>query len=144
MLPAERHGGTLSSDDARLAEVYKPDGGIFVPLKADEAFELAVLCAYSGIHCKIHLVIREGEFYTTTRRSRSDYFSKSWEGRESYEPDKMYVANCAFHVASAVGDKDLVEMYLSAVEGESDASFTEGNASTYRDFVISLWGSGIH
>ena len=33
----------LVYDDPRLAEVYKPDGGIFVPLKADEAFELAVL-----------------------------------------------------------------------------------------------------
>ena len=53
----------------------------------------------------------------------------------------MYVANCIFHVASAVGDKDLVEMYLSAMEGESDAS--RGNASTYRDFVISLWESDL-
>ena len=134
----------LVYDDARLAEVDKPDGGIFVPLKADEAFELAVLCAYSGIHCRILNVVRESEFYKIVGRSRSDYFSKSWEDRESYEPDKMYVANCAFHVASAVGDKDLVEMYLSAMEGKSDASFAEENASTYRDFVISLWGSGLH
>ena len=124
----------LVYDDARLAKVYKPDGGIFVPLNADEAFELAVLCAYFGRYCKIHQVIREGDFYKIVGKSRSSYFSKSWDGRESYEPDKMYVANCAFHVASAVGDKDLVEMYLCAMEGELDAS-------TYRDFVISLWES---
>ncbi len=47
----------------------------------------------------------------------------------------MCVANCAFHVASAVGDKDLVEMYLSAMEGESNAA----KARDYRDFLISMW-----
>jgi hypothetical protein len=125
----------LVYDDARLAKVYKPDEGIFVPLKADEAFELAVFCAYFGRCCKIHQVIREGDFYKVVGKSRSSYFSKSWDGRESYEPDKMHVANCAFHVASGVGDKDLVEMYLCAMEGESDAS-------AYRDFVISAWESG--
>jgi hypothetical protein len=125
----------LVYDEARLAKVYSPDEGIFVPLEADEAFELAVFCAYFGRYCKIHQVIREGDFYKVVGKSRSSYFSKSWDGRESYEPDKMYVANCAFHVASAVGDKDLVEIYLCAMEGELDAS-------AYRDFVISLWESG--
>ncbi|MGA2875068.1 MAG: hypothetical protein ABSE82_05950 [Nitrososphaerales archaeon] len=122
----------LVYDDPRLAEVYKQDGGIFVPLEADEAFELAVYCTYSGRYCKIHRVIREGEFYKIVGKSRSNYSSKSWDGRESYEPDQMNVANCAFHVACAVGDKDLVELYLSAMDKELDAS-------TYRDFVISLW-----
>lgn len=124
----------LVYDDPRLAEVYKPDAGIFVPLEADEAFELAVLCTYFGIRCRILPVVREGEFYKISGRSRSSYFNKPWEGRESYEPDKMCVANCAFHLASAVGDKGLVEMYLSAMEGESSAA----KARDYRDFLISL------
>ncbi len=73
----------LVYDDPRFAQVCKPDAGIFVPLEADEAFELAVLCTYFGICCRILLVAREDEFYKIAGRSRSSYFNKSWEGRES-------------------------------------------------------------
>ena len=137
IIDSKRSVEILVYDDPRLALVCKPDGGIFTPLKADVAFELAVFCSYFGRYCKIQQVIREGEFCKIAGRSRSSYFNKSLDGRESFEPEKMYVANCIFHVASAVGDKELVEMYLSAMEGELDAA----KASSYKDFVISLWES---
>ena len=50
------------------------------------------------------------------------------------EPDKMCIANCAFHVAAALRNKDLAEMYLSAMEDESNVA----KARRYRDFVLFL------
>src|SRR5487761_1758098 len=128
----------LVYDNPTLSEAYKPDSRIFVTLGADEAFELAIFCTYCGTPYRMLQVVSDEEFYKVVGRSRSSYFSKSWEGRESYEPDKMCVANCSFHAAAALGDKDLAEMYLSAMEDESDVA----KATEYRDFVLSLRNKG--
>jgi len=127
----------LVYDDPRLSEAYKPDSRIFVAFGADEAFELAVFCTYRGTPCRVLQVVSKEEFHKVVGRSRSSYFSKSWEGGESYEPDKMCIANCAFHVAAALRNKDLAEMYLSAMEGESNVA----KAREYRDFVLFLRNS---
>jgi hypothetical protein len=128
----------LVYDNPTLSEAYKPDSRIFAALGAEEAFELAVFCTYCGTPYRMLQAVSEGEFYKVVGRSRSSYFSKSWEGRESYEQDKMCVANCAFHVALSLRDKDLAEMYLSAMEDESNVA----KARKYRDFVISLRNKG--
>lgn len=124
----------LVYDDSGLSERYKPDFRIFMALEPDEAFELAVFCTYHGARYRILQVVSEDMFYKIVGRSRSSYFGKTWEGRDSYEPDKMCVANCAFHVASALEDRELVEMYLFAMEDETNAA----KAMEYRDFVMSL------
>ncbi len=111
---------------------------IFLALDSEEAFELAVLCMYSGVSYDLRSVVAEDTFYSMTGKSRSGYFGKyrdcNGSSAESYEPEEMCVANCAFHVASAVADKGLVEMYLCAMEGEKDAS----KAREYRDYLFSL------
>ncbi|MDV3293444.1 MAG: hypothetical protein LYZ70_04160 [Nitrososphaerales archaeon] len=127
--------------DKRLASVYKPEGGVvFVPTDSETAFELAVWSVYHDRDYKIHHVVPEHEFLETTGADRDHYFNRwyydDWQSREeSYEKDQMTVANCAFHVALAVKDKALAELYLKAVKGMDD----DAKAARLRNFVLELW-----
>lgn len=126
-------------DNPSLSGERRPDAKtIFLALDPDRAFEIAVLCTYLGVDYRIKSVIPEHEFFEATGKSRSSFFSKERDtgyGREdSYEPDAMFVANCAYHIALGIRDKGLVQLYLSAMEGN-----TNGNkAGEYRDFLFSL------
>ena len=142
MIRSGKHVEVLVYDDRSLSEGRKSDEKtIFLALDSDSAFEIAVLCTYFGVDCRIESVIHENEFFEATGKSRSSFSSKervTGYGREdSYEPDVMFVANCAYHVALGIRDKGLVQLYLSAMEGS-----TNGNkAREYRDFLFSLQGN---
>ena len=129
------YGAPMISKAYKVAEKRRK---IFLALDSGEAFELAVLCIYSGVSYDLRSVVAEDTFHSMTGRSRTGYFGKyrdcNGSSAESYEPEDTCVANCAFHVASAVADKGLVEMYLCAMEGEKDAS----KAREYRDYLFSL------
>jgi hypothetical protein len=129
----------LVYDDPSLSGERKLDEKtIFLAMDQDNAFEIAVLCTYFGVDYRIKSTIPEDEFFKATGKSRSSFFSKervTGSGREeSYEPDAMFVANCAYHVALGIRDKGLVQLYLSAMEGNSNGN----KAREYRDFLFAL------
>ena len=131
----------LIYNDQRLASLYKPkEGEIFIVANDDTAFELAVFSIYNGIRYEIHNIIPKDDFSEATGMSRMHYFNRfyydEWGNeKESYEPDLMTIANCAFHVALAVKDKDLTMLYLKAVENTDNTV----KAIEERDFVLKLW-----
>ncbi|MDG7023001.1 MAG: hypothetical protein JRN45_00610 [Nitrososphaerota archaeon] len=141
LLRQKKRAEILVYCDARLASVYRPEGVVSIPAGSDTAFELAVWCTYHGVDYKIQYIVSEREFQEATGANRFHYFNRwyydDWhEKEESFEPEKMAVANCAFHVALAVGDKELVKLCLKAVKGMDD----EVKATRLRNFLLELWG----
>ena len=77
MIRSGKHVEVLVYDDPSLSEGRKSDEKtIFLALDSDSAFEIAVLCTYFGVDCRIESVIPEHEFFQAAGKSRSSFFSK--------------------------------------------------------------------
>ena len=131
----------LVYDDPSLSSTYRPDGCIFITADEDTAFEVALWSTYHDRPFKVNYIVDEQEFREVTGVDRWKYFRAFYheEGtasrEESHEPAEIAVANCAFHVASAVRDRGLANLYLRATEGIRDPEA----ARSRREFVLRIW-----
>jgi hypothetical protein len=102
----------LVYEDSRIATVYPSTDNIFIPLKDEEVFELAIfLCANDKNYTIAH-VPSEEEFEKATGTDRWNYGYRDGE----YNSDANAIVNMVYHVGLAVKDERLKHLFYKAAQ----------------------------